>query len=225
MLGTLIVIEGADGAGKATQTKLLVNRLRNEGVHVETLDFPQYESNFFGAHIKQCLRGEHGDFLLVPPTIASLLYAADRFESKPQIEMWLNDGAVIVLDRYVSANMMHQGAKINNKEDRTTFLKWLDTMEHEIFGMPRPTKTLYLDVPVEMRQTLIRFDSTRQEDDVVEADLPHQLAAEACARQLVHLFGWHPIVCIEGEKLRTPAEIHEEIFTYVKNSVLPPKHT
>lgn len=122
MAGKLIVIDGGDGAGKATQVSLLVKRLRDEGHKVETLDFPQYTQNHFGKLLRQCLDGKRGDFMAVDARIASTLYAADRFETKPRLEQWLQEDKIVVLDRYVSANMMHQGAKIDDPEKLEDFL-------------------------------------------------------------------------------------------------------
>jgi len=154
MSGKLIVIDGGDGAGKATQVALLVKHLREEGHSVETLDFPQYTQNTFGKLLRQCLDGKRGDFMAVDARIASTLYAADRFETRPRLEQWLKEDKVVILDRYVSANMMHQGAKIDDPEKLEDFLGWLDHMEHEIFGIPRPDQIIYLEVPNEVRVAL-----------------------------------------------------------------------
>src|SRR3990167_6836927 len=116
--GKLIVLDGTDGSGKATQTKILQARLKKEGYRVQTLDFPQYEKNFFGGLIGECLAGEHGDFVSIDPYIGSTLYAADRFESKDKIMRWLRAGCVVVLDRYVSSNQIHQGGKITDAKKR-----------------------------------------------------------------------------------------------------------
>ncbi|MEK7181986.1 MAG: thymidylate kinase, partial [Patescibacteria group bacterium] len=99
--GKLIVIDGTDGSGKATQTDLLLKRFKKEGLLVKKLDFPRYEDNFFGKFIGECLAGEHGDFVSLDPRIASSLYAFDRFETKPLIEKWLSAGYTVILDRYV----------------------------------------------------------------------------------------------------------------------------
>ena len=104
--GKLIVLDGSDGSGKATQTRFLLARLKKEGYRVKTLDFPQYEKNFFGKLIGECLVGDYGDFVKIDPHIGSVLYAADRYESKPVIERWLKQGFVVVLDRYVSSNQI-----------------------------------------------------------------------------------------------------------------------
>jgi len=116
MKGKLIVIDGGDGAGKATQTKLLIERLQADGHQVESMDFPQYTKNTFGQLLRTCLDGYCNDFMNTDPRIVSTIYAADRFESKPQLDAWLEAGQIVVLDRYVSSNMMHEGGKIKNEE-------------------------------------------------------------------------------------------------------------
>src|SRR5688572_17228627 len=101
MAGRLIVIEGTDGSGKTTQTEALLRRLKSEGINAESLRFPQYEKNLFGKLIRESLDGLHGDFIALDPKITSVLYACDRFETMPKIRAWLEEGRVVVLDRYV----------------------------------------------------------------------------------------------------------------------------
>ena len=141
--GKLIVIEGIDKSGKATQTRFLVRRLKKEGKRVASVSFPEYKSNLFGKLIKEALAGEHGDFLSLDPFIASTLYAADRYESKEKIEAWLSAGYTVVLDRYVSSNQIHQGGKIRNMRKRVAFLSWLEKVEYGIFRLPKPNITFY----------------------------------------------------------------------------------
>lgn len=218
--GKLIVIDGADGAGKKTQTALLVARLREEGMGVETLDFPRYQDNFFGKLIRECLDGKRGDFMKTDARIASVLYAADRFESREMIEGWLNEGKTVVLDRYASSNMLHQGAKIDDPNEVEEFLPWLDHMEHEVFKIPRPDLILYLDVPHKVRFNLIENDTTRASIDVAEANLEHQIASEERARRIVARTGnWRAINCTDGDDLKTKEEIHEAIYAVVKANI------
>lgn len=219
--GTLIVIDGADGAGKATQTKLLVERLRAEGRVVETMSFPQYEKNTFGALIGECLRGSRGDFAGLDPRIASTLYAVDRYESKPQLEAWLQQGVIVVLDRYVSSNMLHQGSKILNDEAAlTSFLTWLDQVEHGVFGLPRPQGILYLDVPLSVRKNLMQHDGVRGALDTVETNEDYQRAAEACAQALLaRLNSWQSINCAPQGVLMTREEIHELVYAAVMSQL------
>src|SRR5581483_9219631 len=110
----------------------------------------QYESNVLGKLIRECLDGKHGDFVALSPRIASVLYAADRFESSRQMEEWLAAGYHVVADRYASSNQLHQGGKISDPAVREEFLGWLDTLEHSVFRIPRPDLIVYLHVPIEI---------------------------------------------------------------------------
>jgi len=222
MAGKLIVIDGGDGAGKATQVSLLVKRLQADGQLVETLDFPQYTQNTFGKLIRECLDGKRGDFMAVDARIASTLYAADRFESKPRLEQWLEEGKMVVLDRYVSSNMMHQGAKIDDPEKLENFLSWLDHMEHEVFGLPRPDQIIYLEVPNEVRVALkTRAVEERKHGAGVQIDLAernheHQETTELRARTIVaSKNNWDLVTCCDDLEMRTREAIHEDVYRIV----------
>src|ERR1035437_5565673 len=136
--GRLIVIDGTDGSGKATQVNLLTKRLKKEGHIVKNLDFPEYYDNFFGGFIAHCLQEKYYNWTNIHPKIASIAYAADRWESKKKIDEWLEKGYIILANRYVSANQIHQGGKIKNNKKRADFIKWLYQMEYEVFKIPRP---------------------------------------------------------------------------------------
>ncbi len=230
MQGTLIVLDGADGAGKATQTRLLVDRLSAEGYSVHTLDFPQYSQNHFGRLLRECLDGQRGDFIGTDPRIASTLYAADRFESAPTINEWLESGAVVILDRYVSSNMLHQGAKIYDEEELSSFLTWLDAMEHGIFAIPRPDVIVYLEVPFGVRKKLKAqaIAEGKHGNDVkidqAEGNDKHQEDAEQNAKRLVALHNeWRMVVCADGEEMLSREAIHEQIYETVK-PILPERY-
>lgn len=215
-----IVIDGADNSGKATQTALLVERLRNEGKNVGTLDFPQYTVNTFGKLIKECLVGEHGDFLRVDPKIASTLYAADRFESKGVLLELLAQNEVVVLDRYVSANMLHQGAKIDDVEKRREFLLWLEHIEYGIFGMPIPDLTVSLDVSPEDNAHILErmVEEGKKTPDMAESDREHQRRVSECLQWLSSMKdSWSTVHCSSGiNGLRSREDIHEEVYRLVK---------
>ena len=121
--GKLIVIDGTDGSGKATQTNLLVKHLKQDGKKVAVIDFPDYYSNFFGKFIWHCLSKQYYNFVKVHPKIVSVLYAADRFESRDKIKKWLAEGNIIIANRYASANQINQGGKIANIKKRENFIK------------------------------------------------------------------------------------------------------
>jgi dTMP kinase len=220
-MGRLIVVDGTDGSGKATQVALLAERLAREGRRVETITFPRYEENVFGELIGECLKGKRGDFLSHDPRVASTLYAADRFETKPLLEEWLREGAIILADRYVSSNQIHQAGKIEGPTARTYFLEWLDTVEHGIFGMPRPDLILFLDVPIEVSMQLTREKHAREsktylaegELDRAEQDRLHQEQALQSARAMVAKeANWRTIQCVEEGSLRAREDIHEEVY-------------
>lgn len=223
--GKLIVIDGGDGAGKATQAKLLRERLATVGHEVETIDFPRYQNNHFGGLIRECLDGQRGDFMSIDPKIAAVLYAADRFETKKVIEDWLAEGKTVVLDRYVSANVIHQCAKLENREDWPKLLSWIEKMEYEVFAIPRPDITFYLDIPYEKRQALkaeaVATGKHTGELDVAEKDQDHQRFAEECARKITKSKeDWQHIVCVDSNsELCTPQDIHQEIFGIVERSL------
>ena len=216
--GKIIVIEGGDGAGKATQTKLLVDHLEADGLPVATFDFPQYEMNTFGKLIREVLDGKRGDYLNMDPRIASTLFAADRYESKAMLENDLEDGTTLVLDRYVSANMLHQGAKITDAAERTELMQWIAHVEHEVFGLPRPDLVVYLDVSSATRERLLHEHTDRNRElDVAEASHEHQeriaAAAETVLTQYEH---WQNVVCEADGELMTPEVIHEQVYQAVR---------
>lgn len=212
--GKLIVIDGSDGVGKATQTELLVESLKKAGKKVETLDFPQYTDNFFGSFLKECLTGGHGDFIAQDPYLVSIAYAADRWESKGKLEKWLKEGRIIVLNRYVSSNQMHQGGKIQDAKARTKFLKWLDVMEHKVFGLPRPDLILYLHVPVELSLKLMKG---RGNEDLAESDPKHLASTQEAAMKIIKAQGnWMRIDCSDKDGMLPRPAIHEKIYAAVK---------
>lgn len=226
--GKLIVLDGSDGSGKATQTRFLLARLKKEGYRVKTLDFPQYEKNFFGKLIGECLVGDYGDFVKIDPHIGSVLYAADRYESKPVIERWLKQGFVVVLDRYVSSNQIHQGGKILNPKRQREFLTWLDTMEHGVFGLPRPDRIIYLDVPTQISQSLLKTEDqkrkkiyvSKRKTDLVENDEEYMRRSRENALKLVKkLNAWTKIDCTKRGELLSREAIAEKVWTEVKKAL------
>ena len=154
--GKLIVIDGTDGSGKATQVSLLETALKKSGYKVKLVDFPEYYNNFFGKFIGHCLTEQYYNFINVHPKIASVLYAADRFESSKEINSYLEKGYIVLANRYVSANQIHQGGKIKNAKKRSEFIKWLDEMEYGVFKIPRPDLVLYLSVPLELSLKMMK---------------------------------------------------------------------
>jgi dTMP kinase len=229
--GKLIVIDGTDGSGKATQTNLLIKHLKKDGRKVKVVDFPEYYSNFFGAFIGHCLSEQYYNFVKIHPKIASVLYAADRFESKNKMEKWLKDGFVVIANRYASANQIHQGGKIANTKKREGFIKWLAEMEYKVFKIPKPDTIFYLDVPIPIVLKLIRERDQNnrrgylgkkkiQKRDVHEKDINFLENSRKSALWLAKTQkGWIKIVCVKNGILSARPDIHKEIYKKVKKLI------
>ena len=221
--GKFIVIDGTDGSGKATQTKLLVEKLRKKGYKVKTIDFPQYENNFFGKMVGRYLAGEFGTSSEVSPYLASIIYAADRFETKEKIEKWLKEGSIVIADRYASSNQIHQGGKIRDPKKRKEFLSWLEEMEYKVFKIPRPDVSIYLDVPIEFSLKLLRNKSAQErkkylkgKKDIHESDRKHLQDAKNSAIKLIRRSNnWIKIDCVKKGKLLAIADISQIIWSKI----------
>jgi dTMP kinase len=222
--GKLIVIDGTDGSGKATQIDLLVKRLKKEKRKVKVIDFPEYYSNFFGKFIGHCLSEQYYNFVKIHPKIASVLFAADRFESKDKLNKWLKEGNIVVANRYASANQIHQGGKISNTKKREAFLKWLGDMEYGVFKIPKPDAIFYLNVPIPAVLKMIeeRNKNTSRKylgnkKDVHEKDVNFLENSRKSALWLAKTQkGWIKIDCMKGDELDTRENIHAQIYDKVK---------
>ena len=225
--GKLIVIDGTDGSGKATQTGLLIKRLKQDGHKVRVVDFPDYYSNFFGKFIGHCLSEQYYNFVKVHPKIASVLYAADRFETKNKLEKWLKEGNVVIANRYASANQIHQGGKIANTKKREAFIKWLAEMEYEVFKIPKPDAVFYLNIPIRVVLKLITERNKGKnrgylgkKKDVHEKDVKFLENSRKSALWLAKTQkNWVKIDCMKGDALDTRENIHQEIYEKVKKII------
>ncbi len=223
--GKLIVIDGTDGSGKATQVELLAKTLRNEGCKVKIVDFPEYYKNFFGKFIGHCLSEQYYNFLNVHPKIASSLYAADRWESSKEMREWLEKGYIVIANRYVSANQIHQGGKISSAKKRNDFIKWLDEMEYGVYGIPRPDITLYLSLPLSIVFKLIEGRNSskmkraylKNKKDISESDVDYQKNSIKSAIWLVkNVPNFIKIECSIKGKILTREQVHDMVYKEVK---------
>ncbi len=203
--GTFIVIEGTDGSGKGTQFALLRERLQQAGYQVAAFDFPQYgqPSGYF---VQQYLDGAYGSADEVGPYTASLFYALDRYEAASKINAALEQGKIVISNRFTGSNMGHQGTKFNNPEQRRGYFIWLDNLEFEMLKIPRPDVSFVLRVPAETAQQL--RNEREQKDkmrkrDIHEADLRHMQQSVLVYDDLCQLFpkDFQRIDCVRGDKL------------------------
>ena len=175
--GKLIVIDGTDGSGKATQMNLLVERLRREGHSVEIADFPQYGMKS-AALVEMYLNGFFGSAKEVSPYQSSIFYACDRFAAAKKMKKELSEGKIIISNRYETANKIHQAGKIKGQLERDKFLEWQDDLEFNIFQIPRPDMVILVHMPPEVGQELVDKKGHRdyiggEKRDIHEADLEH----------------------------------------------------
>ena len=219
MRGRLIVLEGTDGSGKATQTALLADRLRGLGREVRQLSFPRYDQDS-SMLVRMYLGGAFGqDPQAVNAYAASTFYAVDRFASyKQDWGAYYEAGGLVLTDRYTTSNAVHQASKLPEKE-RQAYLDWLFDFEYRLMGLPAPDLVLYLDVPAELSSALrrLREERTGTHADIHEADEDYLRRCRDSGRQVADYAGWRRIDCAFGGRMRSPEEIHEEIWTAVSS--------
>ncbi len=228
MKGKLIVIEGLDSSGKATQSEILKQRLENEGFKVMKITFPDYESQS-SALVKMYLNGEiSGKAEGVNAYAASSFYAVDRYVSyKTKWEDFYLDGGVIIADRYTTSNMIHQAAKIDGTRIKNLYLDWLYDYEYKLLKLPVPNKVIFLDMPPENAIELMKDRANKingsEKKDIHERDHTYLEKSYENALYVAKKFDWQEVFCVEGGSVRTIESISDEIFVSVMKDVLKRK--
>ena len=224
-MGILIAVDGVDASGKQTQTELLYKRLSEEGKKVRLVSFPAYGSES-SALVKMYLNGDFGDKPEdTSAYAASSFFAADRFATyKTDWGKDYNDGTIIIADRYVSSNMIHQAGKIKDKTEKDKFLSWLDDFEYNIYGLPRPNITVFLDMPVKWRIKLLSERPNKvtggEAKDIHESNEEYLEESYNNAVYASEKFGWERIICANENGVRTVEDIHNEVYDKVKTVIL-----
>lgn len=217
-MGKLIVIEGTDGSGKSTQFKKLSEQLKSDGIGFKHLVFPRY-SEESSALIRMYLGGQFGTKPSdVNAYAASAFYAVDRYASyKMDWGQWYEEGGLVLSDRYTTSNAVHQASK-EVGADREKYLQWLYDFEYDKLQLPRPDLTIYLDVPTDYTEKLLRSreQATKTNADIHEQDMDYLATCRECGRAAAEFYGWNVIQCVRDGKMRTIEDIHQEIYTAVK---------
>jgi len=220
-MGKIIVIEGTDASGKETQTGRLYEALAAAGKRVRKLSFPNYGTPAC-APVELYLSGGFGeDPLRINPYPISTMYAIDRYASyQREWGAFYREGGVLVTDRYVTSNMIHQGGKIIDPGEKLRYFRWLEDLEYEKMEIPRPDAVLFLNMPVE---TGIRLMETRKNKmdgraakDIHENSRTYLERAYANACEVAKLYGWKEIRCLRNNQLKSIEEIGNEILNFVK---------
>ena len=216
-MGKLIVIEGTDGSGKSTQFKLLTERLVAENRAFQKLVFPQY-SEPSSALIRMYLGGQFGSSPSdVNAYAASAFYAVDRYASYKKVwGKWYENGGLVLSDRYTTSNAVHQASK-EPEEKQGAFLQWLYEFEYDRLGLPRPDLTIYLDVPTDFTEKMMRSReaATNTKADIHEQDLAYLATCRRTGRAAAAFYGWTVIDCVKDGVMCSIEDIHEEIYRHV----------
>ena len=221
-MGILIAIDGVDASGKQTHTEMLYEKLANDGYNVRKISFPAYESPS-SELVKMYLSGKFGEN---PDDVnayaASSFFAADRFASYRMD--WKNFyeqlDSIIIADRYTSSNMIHQASKIDDLAEKDKFLNWLFELEYDVYGIPKPDITFFLDMPVEYARKLMqdrenKFDNTSVKD-IHERNSDYLKKSYDNACYIADKFMWEHIMCVKNGNIRTIDDINSQIYDIVK---------
>ena len=220
-MGKLIVIEGCDGSGKATQARLLQERLKEKNLSAVIIDFPCYDEDS-SLFVRQYLAGEFGN---KPEDVnayaASVFYAVDRYVSFKKVYSRLyEEGAVFVANRYTTANAVHQTQKLE-KEEWEKYLSWLFDFEYNKLLLPIPDLVLYLDLPSTISEGLLlsRYEGDSGKMDIHEKDIEFQKRSREAALYCAKREGWKVIDCSEGNAMRTRESISDEIYGIIESYI------
>lgn len=221
--GKFIVIDGTDGSGKKTQMELFVKRLKKEKYKVKVFDFPQYGKKSAGL-VEEYLNGKYGTAQRVGPYRASIFYACDRYDASFEIKKFIDKGYFVISNRYVAANMGHQGGKIKNAKKRNKFFNWLYELEYGIFEIPKPDLNIILHVDATIAQKLVdskvkrTYIKGKKKRDLHEKDLKHLRDAEKVYLEIAKTMpNFRFISCMKEKRIMTREEISDLVWKNVKN--------
>lgn len=219
--GKLIVIEGVDSSGKATQAELLFCIFKEKNKKVMKIEFPDYESPS-SSLIKMYLTGDFGqEPEKINPYAASIFFAADRFASyETKWKEFYNSGGIIICDRYVSSNMIYQASKFEDENEREEYLKWIYDLEFNKLNLPKPDIVIFLSMPIKYCRALIKGRLSKitgkPGKDIHEADGEYMQKVYETATGLSKKYDWFVLDCIDNDNLKSKETINKEIITIVE---------
>jgi dTMP kinase len=187
--GKIVVLEGIDKSGKTTQSQLLVDYVSSTtSFKAVQMNFPNY-STFSGIEIQRHLKGQ----TLYNPHALHVLFTLNRYEEKPVIERLLDEGSIIVMNRYYQSNIIYGLA------DGITRHEWLESLDGE---MPQANLTIILDISVEESM------SRNQNPDVNEQDKIYLRKVRTYFIKYADAYGWK----IVDASNKSKEEIHMEVI-------------
>lgn len=206
--GKLIVFEGADGVGKSTQAKLLFRYLKSRKIPARYISFPRYNTSW-GKQIRRYLSGDFGSLKDVDPYFVSMLYAGDRMAASGEIREWLENGKIVICDRYCASNIGHQAARLKTLPERNSYINWLEDLEYKENKIPREDLVILLKMPLISSTELMKGRRL----DIHERDIEYMRDVSAVFNYLADLKkNWVRINCAQGRKVLSKSEIHNQVL-------------
>jgi dTMP kinase len=224
IMSKIFVFDGTDGSGKKTQIDLICRKFDEENIPYLKMAFPRYESQS-SSLVKMYLGGELGDDpKAISPYSASLFYSVDRFASYIQVmKPAIDEGKTILLDRYTTANMIHQGGKISDLAERNKFFNWLWDLEFNVLGLPVPDRVFFFDMPTEyaikLMENRLNKITGEKEKDIHEKNVDHLKAAYESGCYMVEKYNWDRINCVKNGEIRSIEDIHDEVYSKIRKEI------
>ena len=219
-MGNLIVIEGSsDGVGKSVQYKLLIDRLlKDKEKVITTHHFPSY-GTYQGRPVEEYLKGNYGKISSLSPYFVNSLYAQDRAITWiTGLKQEYDKGNIIVLDRYTTSSLIYQSSVIDNPKEKENFINYVYDYEYNKIGIPIPDLVIFLHVPFKLSRTLKgkRTSNEGIKNDIHERDYEYLKKAYDTSIEIAKKYNWNFIECSSNNKMRSPEEIHEDIYKLIK---------
>lgn len=225
MKGKIITIEGLDGAGKSTQISLLTERLNQLEIKHKFIHFPMLNQGVYGKLVAEFLRGEFGTLESVHPKLVALLFAEDRNEHKHKLNQWLEEGYLVILDRYVKSNIAFQCAKLEDEKEKDLLKEWILDFEFGFHNLPKPSVSFFLNVPLSQIKKSLSNNRIGEDREYLEgkADIHEESIdfQKEVLKEYLKLLkqdaDFHEIQCFsEQQEWFSPEEIHQSIFEKLK---------
>ncbi len=225
---SFIVIEWVDGSWKATQTRLLKQKLTTAyNKTVETISFPSYGTPW-AYFVEQFLNGKYGNLDTIDEKLASMFYTLDRFDKKAEITDKIRENDFLISDRYSISSFIHRGVKYLEHQDidgLEQFFSWLKEREFTRAGLPQPDKIIFLSLSLENQKYLLEQKAKETREyvdmqwgetlDIAESDLHHQELSLRVGKEILpQYFENYYIIDCDDPKwwILPPEEITEKIL-------------
>lgn len=221
MKGKIIVITGIDGTGKQTQTSMLLKHLQSKGLNVKMQSFPNYLSPS-SAPVHEYLEGRlPKEAKKLSPMQVSSFFLVDFLQTMLGYEEFLNNGGILLLDRYTESNLIHQAGRLPNPQEQARFANSLKNFQYNSLKLPKPDLVICLTMPLEHSMKLMQergYEKNGVKQDVHEADRHHLEMAHAMCQKFADEEKWTVINCVDAAgQLREPTRIHNNIKNVVDN--------